>query len=539
VTRPLRFSGPAFSCVGILLLWTACPEVLGQARPSAPAPQSPLASLQTRAERSNFAETTRYDEVVSFLNTVASASDLVHVSTFGYTFEGRPLPLAVVGRVGDARPETVRVSARLRVYIQANIHAGEVEGKEAILALIRDISRGAHPEWLDSMVLLVNPIYNADGNERVSLTSRGFQHGPVGGQGTRANAQGLNINRDDMKLETPEARSMVKLLNDYDPHVMIDLHTTNGSRHAYHLTFETPDNPAVDPAVIQTSHDWLASVTQTTRQKDRWEIHAYGNVSGERPDRVWTTVEDLPRYTHNYWGLRNRFGILSETYSYLTFADRVTTASRFVEEVLNYAHANAAGLRQGTANADSRPLVGQQLSLRSRVKRSAQKVEILMGDVVEEVNPYSGRLMHRRADVKSPEQMWEEAAFESTESERVPAAYLVPSDLKAAIALLTAHGLTLERLAQPSTVAVEEFQIATSETTAEAFENHRERTVTGKYAALTREIPAGWYRVPMTQRLARLAFYLLEPRSNDGLVTWNVLDEAIKDAKYPILRTRD
>jgi hypothetical protein len=498
-----------------------------------------LASLETRAERSSFTETSRYDDVVSFLETVDRASSLVHVTSFGYTFEGRSLPLAVVGRVADARAETVRASGRLRVYIQANIHAGEVEGKEAVLALVRDLARGARPEWLDAMVLLVNPIYNADGNERVSLTSRGLQHGPIGGQGTRPNAQGLNINRDDMKLETPEARSMVKLLNDYDPHVMMDLHTTNGSRHAYHLTYETPNNPAADPGVVQLSREWLNSVTQAIKKKDGWDFRAYGNASGQAPERVWTTVEDLPRYTHNYWGLRNRYGILSETYSYLTFSERVATARRFVEELLVYAHANAARLRDGAAAADARSIVGQQVSLRSRVKRAPQRVEILMGDVVEETNLYSGRPMHRRADVRKPELMWEEGTFESTESERVPTAYFVPAELKSAIERLAAHGATLERLAQPLTVPVEEFQIATSETTAQAFENHRERTVTGKYAPIDREIPAGWFRVPMTQRLARLAFYLIEPRSNDGLLTWNVLDEAIKDGKYPILRTRN
>ena len=227
---------------------------------SAPAPS--LATLQTRAERSNFAETSRYDDVVAFLETVDRASPLVHVTSFGYTFEGRSLPLAVVGTVSDARADTVRSSGKLRVYVQANIHAGEVEGKEAALALVRDIARGAHANWLDSMVLLVNPIYNADGNERVTLTSRGFQHGPIGGQGTRPNAQGLNINRDNMKLDTPEARSMVGLLNAFDPHVMIDLHTTNGSRHAYHLTYETPDNPAVDTAIVpKAGRGWPACVT--------------------------------------------------------------------------------------------------------------------------------------------------------------------------------------------------------------------------------------------------------------------------------------
>ncbi len=300
--------GQARYAFGLIAVVFACTLAGAQGRPP-----TALADLKTRAERTNFTETSRYDDVIAFLNAVDQASALVNVTTYGYSFEGRPLPLVVVGSVTDASPATVRANGRLRVYIQANIHAGEVEGKEAVQALVRDIARGAHAEWLDSMVLLINPVYNADGTERVSLTSRGAQHGPIGGQGTRANAQNLNINRDDIKLDTPEARSMVKLLNDYDPHVMVDLHTTNGSRHAYHLTYETPNNPAVDPRIVEMSRAWMAQLAKAIKAKDGWDFHAYGNVSGQTPERVWRTVEDLPRYTHNYWGMRNRFGILSET----------------------------------------------------------------------------------------------------------------------------------------------------------------------------------------------------------------------------------
>jgi hypothetical protein len=500
-------------------------------------PAASLATLQTRAERSDYTETSRYDDVQAFLSVVDAASPLVHTGTFGYTHEGRSLQLAVVGRVADARAATVKATGRLRVYIQANIHAGEVEGKEAVLAMIREIAKGRYADWLSSMVLLVNPNYNADGNEKVTLTSRGFQHGPIGGQGTRPNAQGLNINRDNIKLETPEARSMVRLLNDYDPHVMIDLHTTNGSRHAYHLTYETPNNPAVDPAIVTQSADWLAAVSRAIKGADGWDFRSYGNVSGQPPMRVWTTVEDLPRYTHNYWGMRNRFGILSETYSYLTFRDRVRTNIRFLEEVLGYAHAHAAALARATEAADEAPLVGTQLSIRSTLHRG-DAIEILMGDVIEEVNPYSGRTIRKRADVSKPEKMWDETTFESTDRERVPAAYFVPADQKAAVERLRAHGIVLEPLASPASVPVEEFVVATSTTTAQAFENHQERTVTGTWMAVDRAVPAGAFRVPMTQPLARLAFYLLEPRSNDGLVTWNVLDEALKSGRSPILRTR-
>jgi hypothetical protein len=499
---------------------------------------APLKGLLTRAERSNFTETSRYDDVQRFLATVDEASDLVHVTPFGYSFEGRSLPLAVVGRVPNATPAAVRDSGRLRVYIQANIHAGEVEGKEAALALVRDIAAGAHADWLQSMVLLVNPIYNADGNERVTLTSRGFQHGPIGGQGTRPNAQGLNINRDNIKLETPEARSMVRMLNDFDPHVMIDLHTTNGSRHAYQLTYETPNNPAVAAAVVRETREWLVQVAQAVKAKDGWDFRSYGNVSGQPPDRVWTTVEDLPRYTHNYWGLRNRFGILSETYSYLPFAERVVNNRRFLEELLGYAHANASRLRDTAAAADATSLVGQRLSLRSKAARAASKTEILMGDVAEEVNPFSGRVMHRRLDVRTPEPMWDETTFTSTDSERVPSAYLVPASEKAVLERLRAHGVRVEPMGAGPAPALEEFRIASTSIAERAFESHQERTVTGEWGPVEPAV-IGAFLVPMTQPLARLAFYLLEPRSNDSLATWNVVEDAIKASRYPVLRTRN
>jgi hypothetical protein len=497
--------------------------------------------IQTRAERTSYVETSRYDDVVAFLETAAKDSPLVHNTTFGNTVEGRALPLAVVGRIRDATARAVRSSGRLRVYIQANIHAGEVEGKEASLALIREIASGKHAEWLNSMVLLIAPIYNADGNERVAPANRGPQNGPVAGAGIRANAQGLNLNRDNMKLDTPEARSMAKLLNDYDPHVMIDLHTTNGSHHAYHLTWEIPNNPAVDANITKIARDeWMAAVTKAIQQKDGWALHSYGDVQGQQPERVWTTVEDLPRYTHNYWGLRNRFGILSETYSYLTFQERIQTAGRFVEEILSFAHANASRIRKAAQDADGRSLIGRRVSLRSRLKRSEMKAEILMGDTAEEVNPNSGQRMLRRLDVRNPEQMWLDTAFDSTESERVPSAYYIPPSLTAVLERLRNHGIRLEQVNRQTTLRLEEFRIETTQVAAQTFEGHRARTVTGAYQPVERTITPGFFRVPMNQPLSRLAFYLIEPRSNDGLLTWNFVDDALQDAKaYPILRTRN
>ena len=502
--------------------------------------QSAGRALQTRPERTNFNETSRYDDVMAFMGAAAKAAPkLIHLTTFGKTFEGRSLPLAIVG-APDATPEAVRRTGKLRVYIQGNIHGGEVEGKESAQMLLRDLAEGKHADWLKSMVLIIAPIYNADGNEKVALNNRGRQHGPMAGQGQRPNAQGLDLNRDHMKLESPEARAFVKLLNDYEPHVSMDLHTTNGTRHAYYLTYSPPLNPATDPAIVNLlRNDWLPSVTKAIKTKYGWDYYYYGNLEGRGDDRGWKTFDSRPRFNSNYIGLRNRFAILSEAYAYATFEDRIKATNRFVEEVLNYANTHAAGIRKTTETADKQKIVGSRLPLRAELERSRQDVEILLGDIVEEKNPNDGHLMDRRADVRKPERMPEYGTFKGTDEERVPAFYYLPPRLTAAIDHLRAHGIRMTTLARPATIAVEEFQISGSDVARE-FQGHKERSLTGSWVAAESRLPAGTVRIDLSQPLARLAFYLIEPRSDDGLVDWNILDEAIGESKvFPIVRSRN
>ncbi|MGH7447605.1 MAG: M14 family zinc carboxypeptidase, partial [Longimicrobiales bacterium] len=227
------------ACTGVCALLMCAAAALPAAAqvPGMSGASADVRSLVTAPERTNYRETTRYAAVVAWLERVAAASPVIQLDTFGYTLEGRALPLAIVGRLPDRSAEAVRASGRTIVYLQGNIHAGEVEGKESLLMLLREIAAGGHEQLLDSLVLLIAPIYNADGNERILLTNRPLQHGPVGGTGQRPNAQDYDLNRDHMKLDSPEARSLAQMLARYDPHVGVDLHTTNGTRHAYHLTY--------------------------------------------------------------------------------------------------------------------------------------------------------------------------------------------------------------------------------------------------------------------------------------------------------------
>ena len=504
-----------------------------------PAPALDQSMLTTRSERTRYQQTTGYGEVVQFMERAAALSDQVHFTTFGTTVEGRPLPLVVVGETTDASPVSVTAPNRTRVWLQANIHGGEVCGKEALLLLLRDLVSGEHDDWLGSLTLLIAPVYNADGNERLEPDNRPFQLGPISGMGARANAQGLDLNRDHLKLESPEARALSRAYQEYDPHVVVDLHTTNGTQHAYHLTYSPPLHPNTHPAIDRLLRDeWLPAVTEAVKTTDGWDVYYYGNVpQADGTEPSWRTFDHRPRFNNNYVGLRNRFAILSEAYAYASFADRVAATLRFVEEVLSFAADRADAIAGLVAQADGESVVGARLATRATPQRSADPVEILLGDTEEVLNPITGQPMRRRLDVVRPTRMYEFGTFAAADDELAPAAYYVPADLAPVVDLLAAHGVDGAPLDSATTVTAEQFVITSSSLADRAFEGHRERTVEGAWDTVERTVPAGTLVIPVDQPLGRLVFTLLEPRSDDGAVNWNLVDDQVETgAVYPILR---
>jgi hypothetical protein len=569
----------------------------------AAAAQQPAAAKRTwpltRPEATNYTETSRYDDVMAFMKAMAAASPRIHLTTYGYTFEGRALPLAVIGAAG-ATPEQVLAERKTRIYIQGNIHAGEVEGKEAALWLLRSIAKGERDAWFRDVVLLINPIYNADGNERVSVRNRGSQFGPIGGMGQRANAENLDLNRDNTKLETAEARSLARLLTQYDPHVAIDLHTTNGSDHGFYLTYETSASPNTSPGITSLVRgDLLPSVTRAVKAAHGWSYFYYGGPtrSGER---VWAGDLDLykPRYTQTYFGIRNRIGILSETYSYASFEDRIKADYWFLEEIVNYAVKNGGAIRKATAAADAESIVGTPQAVRGRLVKAKNPVEIVLADVVDERNPYvPDRPMRRRVNgSERVETMPYLGLIEGTETSIAPLAYVISAApvavapgapgggtpqagapqgpppgvppgasggrggmggpfgrpmgnpttrvIASVVDRLDAHGIKYFKTSKEMAFKGERFKIATSDVAQTEYQGtHRLRTLTGAWEPDEQTIPAGSLVVPMDQPLARLAFILFDPRSDDGLMAWNILDPMLASTPppefYPILRTMD
>jgi hypothetical protein len=504
---------------------------------------SVCSSQTTRPEKTNYEETSRYQDVIDFVTTVTNNSRNLKLDWLGYSPQGKRLPMIFYGDISDTRPETIRRSGKLVVYIQGNIHAGEVEGKEAMLELIRDLAGGKHKEWRRNLVLIIVPIFNADGNDNISLYNRPWQYGPVAGMGQRANGQGLDLNRDHMKLESPEVRAFVRVLNEYDPYITVDLHTTNGSFHGYHITYSYALNPVIDTTLDRFTRQVFFPDVEQRMRSQRWRIHRYGDyldrTSAEKAGYYYWAHE--PRYNSNYVGFRNRLAILSEAYSYTTFEQRIASTKALVTNMLDVASAKSREIKQTVLAADRSAQQLRQfdsLGVRAEIVESNPAQEILLAEAREYRNPYSGEKMYLMDENKFTTVVTPE--FYGTRAIRnvqVPLRYILPDSLTAVVRLLRDHGIVVDSILVSSTAAVHRFRITQNKQSEREYQKHRMRALEGVYEKIEQTVPAGSFSVSMDQPLSRLVLYLLEPESEDGVVAWNVMDRYYGDGTYyPIVK---
>ena len=504
----------------------------------------------TRAERSNFTETSTHADVMAFVDSLRGRSPDIHVGTFGRTGEGKELPLIVLSRPAVRTVEEARRLNRPIVHLQGNIHGGEVEGKEALLAVARDLVQDRYQNVLDSLVILIVPIYNADGNDALGpqVRNRRAQQGPPL-IGQRANAQGLDLNRDYMKAEAPETRASLAFFRTWDPDVFVDLHTTNGSYHGYALTWAPPLNPAAIFTGAFTSDTLLPALAETLRRTLRIQTYPYGNfVSQDSAARGWFTYDHRPRFGTNYQGLRGRIGILSEAYSHDPFEQRVASTYGFVMELLSLVAANAMDIMEAGRDADRRTTAfafsadaSPEIAIRSRITTKPRMDEVLVEEIVRtgDTVRYEAGMppgVRRTGKVRAVE-MPVYDRFEPTLTQTIPYAWSFPRELSALVEPLRRHGVFVEQLNVAARVASQRFIIDTIARAQRPFQGHEEVRLEGRWEPDSVTLDSAAYVVRGAQPLGILALYLLDPRSDDGLVTWNFLDQWLAPASpFPIRR---
>jgi hypothetical protein len=519
--------GAFFWLLALAAAPTACPPVR-------------LSAQQTRPERTAGAETSTYADVLGFLDSLERAGADVRIGTLGTSPEGRPIPWVLAARPMVDNPPDAQRTGKPIIYLQGNIHSGEVEGKEAAQMLLRDLTLGPLRPLLDSVILLVVPIYNTDGNERPGLGDRNRpgQNGPAI-VATSVNGQGLNLNRDYVKLEAPETRAALALIAAWQPDIFIDLHTTNGSYHGYALTWAPGLNPNSSPANDYTRDRFLPAIRERLQKRERIATFPYGNFRNQDPDSLvlgWETYDPRPRFGTNSMGMRGRVAILSEGYSNDPFPARIHATYAFLRQVLSLAAEERTTLRQQVArSADWRP---DSIALRSAFAQPTRQ------DVIAEITRADGDgnggfARRVRTGVFRAVRMPVFDRFMAVAQVARPAAYLLPPQHAHLAALLRAQGVVVERLTAPWLGEAEAFTVDSLQAAPFLFEGHRTVTVAGRWRPRPTEVGAGWFYVTTAQRDGVFAACLLEPASEDGLATWNYLDRDLRiGADAPILRVR-
>jgi hypothetical protein len=508
--------------------------------------------ILTVAESTNYAKTSLYQDVMDFLYRVQKGSDLVKILPLTTSSEGRLVPLVVLSKDKVGRPADLTLYGKPAVLVMANIHAGEVEGKEASLMLIRDIALGRFPGLLDSQVLLFIPIFNADGNDKLGHNRRDL--GPELA-GVRPNGQNLDLNRDYLKLESPEVQALVGLFNAWDPVLTIDMHTTNGSYHREPVTYSTLLNPNSDKSL--SDYMWqklFPAAARTLATAYGYDSVPYGNfVDREFPEKGWESDALEARYGSNYVGLRNRFSILDENYSYADFQTRVLAARAFVASVLAFTARNIGAMAEMTRRADRETA--------ARFQRGAFVLEFTrerLFDVTvksyefvkEAIKPeerakypsWVGEFVMKKTDKLKDYKLPYFSLAVPSRTLPLPAGYVLAPHQDEVLAVLKRHGIRVERLLEGCRAEAESFTITVVELDKTIYQGRVQNAIKGSYEKSVVDIPAGAYYIGLDQPLARLVPVLLEPESSDSLAAWGFFNRLIvqqwsnRPGPYPVQR---
>jgi hypothetical protein len=526
--------------VRLLTVCVLC-SVIAQAQPAWPN------ELVLTPEKTNYEKTSTYADVIAFLSAQSERSKHIRVISMGKSPEGNDIPVAIVARPMVNSAEEAKAGGKLIIYIQGNIHAGEVEGKEVVMMQIRELlNNPARTPILDKLIIMFAPIYNTDSNDKMAFGRRPSQENSPPEVGIRENSQGLDLNRDGMKMEADETNGLFKVINEWDPQIFVDLHTTNGSWHGWDLTWAPSYQSAGEPGPYNYTVNMLKDITQVVSQKYDLKFGPFGDyyMNEGWPARNFYTYNHHPRYLVNQFGLRNRMAILSEAFAHEPFKKRIYSTNAFVTSIIDFAFGHAEEIRTVNKEAEK-----QTIGEAGTLAKKGVRFKMIPSEVLSSMPSYDYQYdsATERYKVTKDRTVLNNVnyygGFKAETTSTVPGGYVIPKDLKTIIINLQKHGIKVEELKKDTRFSGDEFQIDRYETAQRKFEGHAMARATGKFVSATKKFRKGDFVVTLAQPLGNLAFYLLEPESDDGLVTWNFFDESVQKQKadnhpimYPVFR---
>ena len=288
-----------------------------------------------------------YEELIETYSSLASGNDFLKLSEVGTSDVGKPIHLIVISKNGDFTPEKARQNRKSIVLINNGIHAGEACGIDASVELAKKLSNPKHElhKILDSVVVLIIPVYNVGGMLNRGSFSRANQNGPEE-HGFRGNAKNLDLNRDFIKLDSKNAKTFTTLFRAWDPDIFVDTHTTNGSDHQYTLTLINTQKDKLNPVLSQYAEETMLPAFYHRMNERKMDMIPYVYTLKSSPDQGIKSFLETPRYSSGYTSLFDCFSFITEAHVYKPFTQRVQHTLGFLETVVSYTAANSFVIQQ-------------------------------------------------------------------------------------------------------------------------------------------------------------------------------------------------
>ncbi|MCA1622933.1 MAG: M14 family metallopeptidase [Acidobacteria bacterium] len=493
----------------------------------------------TFAEQTDYRKTPRYPETIAYSQKLDKASDKIVYKSFGTSGEGRDLPLLIAAEGKTFTPETARKKGKAIVLIQACIHAGESDGKDAGLALLRDIAiTKTRQDLLKDVVILFVPIYNVDGHELFSAYNRINQNGPDE-MGFRATSANLNLNRDYMKADAPETRAFLKLWNEWKPDFFIDCHVTDGADFRYNVTYEYAHFQEVSPFIKNWMDEHFDGKVVPKVESEGNLLTHYLQFDGRDVSKGIETFIATPRFATGYVPLRNRAGLLIETHMLKPYKSRVRGTYDILRYTVEEISQSKNSLFEANKKADEETIergktydANQQFALRIQTTDKSVPFAFKGVEYKIEDSEISGakRIIYGTKPLNITIPKFDEGKISVAVAP--PLYYIIPPQWKNVIEVLQMHGIRFQRLSKPQKIEIESYRFTEVKFAPASFESRVTVNFKANPMREIREFPASSVLVSTAQEAANVAIHLLEPNSPDSFVYWGFFNAGFEQKEY-------
>lgn len=514
------------------------------------------AALTTLAEQSVYRETGRTDEVERLSDAFArNWPDAVRSYEYGRSAEGRPMRALIVSRAGSLAADELQRRGIPVLMIQAGIHPGESDGKDAGFIALRELLNGTvAADVLERIVILFVPAFNTDGHERFGRWNRPNQSGPEE-TGWRATAQNLNLNRDYTKADSPEMQAMLRLLNEWDPLVCADMHVTDGADFEPDISIQVEPINQGDPQLFASGRRLRDALISKLEAQGSLPLPFYPDlVEADNPESGFKLTVYSPRFSTGYFPTRNRFTVLVETHSWKNYPTRVRVSRNAIVGLAELVADNGRAWLEEVHRADvaAIQLGGGEVALdyssswrepgaRADAASPPADPNTRMIDFrgyayTRKPSPISGTLV-TTYDPATP-QTWRVPLRLEVEPALTIAAprsgYVVPAAYAPEmVQKLKLHNLRFERFtAGVEKMLVEVFRASSAEFSRTSFEGRMRLTLEGSWRAEARDVPPSSLFVPIRQARARLVMALFEPQAPDSFAAWGFFNACFEAKEY-------